>query len=55
VIPIVTPGQEIARAPSTSRGPLGRIGWWLRWFAKGLGWVVTAFAAGAVTGVIRKE
>ena len=55
VIPIVNLGQENAWAPSTSRSPLGRIGWWLRWFAKGLGWVVTALAAGAITGVIRKE
>jgi len=55
VIPIVNLGQENAWAPSTSRSPLGWIGWWLRWFAKGLGWVVTALAAGAITGVIRKE
>lgn len=55
VIPIVNLGQENAWAPSTSRSPLGRIGWWLRWFAKGLGWVVTALAAGAITGVIRKD
>jgi len=55
VIPIVNLGQEAAWAPSTSRSPLGRIGWWLRWFAMGLGWVVTALAAGAITGVIRKD
>ncbi len=55
VIPIVSLGQETAWAPSTSRSPMGRIGWWLRWFAKGLGWVVTALAAGAITGVIRKD
>lgn len=55
VIPIVNLGQESAWAPSTSRSPLGRIGWWLRWIAKGIGWVVTALAAGAVTGVIRKD
>jgi len=55
VIPIVNLGQESAWAPSTSRSPLGRIGWWLRWFAIGLGWVVTALGAAAITGVIRKD
>lgn len=55
VIPIVNLGQENAWAPSTSRSPLGRIGWWLRWIAKGVGWVVTALAAGAITGIIRKD
>ncbi len=55
VIPIVNLGEESAWAPSTSRSPLGRIGWWLRWFAKGLGWVVTALGAAAITGVIRKD
>jgi len=55
VIPIVNLGQESAWAPSTSRSPLGRIGWWLRWFAKGLGWIVTALGAAAITGVIRKD
>ncbi len=55
VIPLVAFGQEDAWAPSTSRSPLGRIGWWLRWFAKGAGWIVTALAAAAVTGVIRRE
>ncbi len=55
VIPIVNLGEETAWAPSTSRSPLGRIGWWLRWFAKGLGWVVTALGAAAITGIIRKD
>ncbi|MFQ6547025.1 hypothetical protein AADZ90_003660 [Aestuariibius sp. 2305UL40-4] len=55
VIPLVAFGQEDAWAPSTSRSPLGRIGWWLRWFAKGAGWILTALAAAAVTGVIRRE
>jgi len=55
VIPLVSLGQESAWAPSTSRSHLGRIGWWLRWIAKGLGWVVTALLAAAITGVIRQE
>ena len=55
VIPLVSFGQEEAWAPSTSRGPMGRIGWWLRWVAKLLGWIVTALAAAALTGVIRKD
>ncbi len=55
LIPIVALGQESAWAPSTSRSPLGQIGWGLRWLAKGIGWVVTALGAAAVTGVIRRE
>ncbi|SIO31636.1 hypothetical protein [Vannielia litorea] len=55
VIPLVNFGQEEAWAPSTSRSPWGRVGWGLRWFAKGLGWIVTALAAAALTGVIRRD
>ncbi len=55
VIPIVSLGQESAWAPSTSRSEWGRMGWWLRWIAKGIGWLVTALGAAAVTGVIRKD
>ncbi|MCO6384511.1 MAG: hypothetical protein JXQ91_08835 [Vannielia sp.] len=55
VIPLVNFGQESAWAPSTSRSPLGRAGWWLRWIAKGIGWIVTALAAAALTGVIRRD
>ncbi|MEP5762184.1 MAG: hypothetical protein ABJ327_23310 [Litoreibacter sp.] len=55
VIPLVSLGQESAWAPSTSRSPLGKIGWWARWGAKGIGWIVTALGAAAITGVIRKE
>ena len=55
VIPIVSLGQETAWAPSTSRSPLGRIGWWLRWFAKALGWIITALGAAAVTGAVRQD
>ncbi|WP_298294974.1 hypothetical protein [uncultured Litoreibacter sp.] len=55
VVPIVSLGQETAWAPSTSRSDWGRAGWWMRWFAKAIGWIVTALGAGAITGVIRKE
>ena len=55
VIPLISFGQESAWAPSTSRSPLGKIGWWVRWVAKGIGWIVTALGAAAITGVIRKE
>jgi uncharacterized protein YjbI with pentapeptide repeats len=54
LIPIVNLGQEDAWAPSTSRSVWGQRMWWLRWFAKGFGWVITALAAAAVTGVIRR-
>lgn len=55
LVPIVNLGQEQAWAPSTSRSPLGRFGWWVRWFAKAIGWIVTALGAAAVTGIIRRE
>lgn len=55
VVPIVNLGQEDAWAPSTSRSDWGRRMWWIRWFAKGIGWVITALGAAAVTGVIRRS
>ncbi len=55
IVPIVSLGQETAWAPSTSRSDWGRAGWWMRWFAKAIGWIVTALGAAAITGVIRKE
>ena len=55
VIPLVAFGQETAWAPSTSRSDWGRAGWWIRWFAKGIGWIITALGAAAITGVIRKD
>ncbi|MGC9370689.1 MAG: hypothetical protein ACP5DX_14215 [Paracoccaceae bacterium] len=54
-IPLVQLGQEAAWAPSTARSGWGRAGWWLRWVAKAVGWVVTALGAAAITGVIRRE
>lgn len=55
LIPIVNLGQEDAWAPSTSRSDWGKRMWWIRWFAKGIGWVITALGAAAVTGVIRRN
>ena len=55
LVPIVNLGQEQAWAPSTSRSPLGQIGWWVRWFTKFIGWLLTALGAAAVTGVIRRD
>lgn len=55
VVPIVQLGQESAWAPSTSRSEWGRLGWWMRWIAKAIGWIVTALAAAAITGLIRND
>ncbi|TMM55204.1 hypothetical protein [Sulfitobacter sabulilitoris] len=55
VIPIVDLGQTAAWAPSTSRGPWGWHLWWLRWVFVGMGWVVTALGAAAITGIIRRD
>ncbi len=55
VVPIVSLGQESAWAPSTSRSDWGRAGWWIRWFAKALGWIITALGAAAVTGAVRQD
>ncbi len=55
VVPIVSLGQESAWAPSTSRNAWGKSGWWMRWIAKTLGWIVTALGAAAITGVIRND
>ena len=54
-VPLLDLGQESSWAPSTSRGVLGRIGYWLRWLVEIVGWVMTALAAAAVTGLVRRE
>ena len=54
-VPLVDLGQQSAWGPSTERGPLGKIGWWLRWVLEIVGWVVTAMAAAAVTGLVRRD
>jgi hypothetical protein len=55
VIPIIEFGQTPAWAPSTERGPVGWHLWWLRWVMSTLGWIVTALAAAAVTGIIKRD
>jgi len=55
VVPLVTLGQEATWAPSKDRGGWGFGLWWLRWVLTGAGWIVAAFAAAAVTGLIRRD
>ncbi|MEO1638740.1 MAG: hypothetical protein AAFU41_05775 [Pseudomonadota bacterium] len=55
VVPIVALGQEASWAPSTTRGPWGKVLWSVRWWLIALGWIVTAIGAAAVTGVIRRD
>ncbi|MFT4716399.1 MAG: hypothetical protein ACI861_001956 [Paracoccaceae bacterium] len=55
VIPIIQFGQTDAWAPSTERGPWGWHLWWARWVLSVLGWLVTALAAAAVTGIIKRD
>lgn len=55
VVPVLELGQMEAWAPSPARGPWG---YWLFYGQKmfvALGWVVTALAAAAVTGMIRRD
>ena len=54
-VPLVDLGQTQTWGPSTERGPMGRIAWWLRWVIEIVGWVVTALAAAAVTGLVRRD
>ena len=57
VVPLVSFGQESAWAPTTANpdSMWGRTGWWLRWFAKVVGWIVTALGAAAITGAVRSD
>jgi hypothetical protein len=55
VVPLISFGQTGAWAPSSTRGSWGWWLWWTRWPLAVLGWIVAGFAAGAVTGVIRRE
>jgi len=54
-IPLIDFGQEEAWSPSTERGWWGVWLYWLSWFIKALGWIITALGAAAVTGIIRQE
>ncbi len=55
VVPIVNIGQEVAWAPSTTRGAWGWNLWWMRWGFTVIGWIVTALGAAAIAGVIRRD
>lgn len=55
VIPIMYLGQTEAWAPSTERGPWGRLLWTAAFFLHILGWIVTALGAAAITGIIRRD
>jgi len=55
VVPVLNLGQTAAWAPSTTRGPWGR---WLFYMQKLFiiaGWGVTAIAAAAISGMIRRD
>jgi len=54
VVPLIEIGQTQAWAPSTERGPMGRMLWWARWVLTVLGWIVTALGAAAVTGIVQR-
>lgn len=55
-VPLDALGQESAWAPSKDRGALGWWAYYLRWAVQMSGWIITAVAAAALTGVIgRKE
>ena len=55
-VPLDALGQENAWAPSKDRGALGWWAYYLRWAVQMSGWIITAVAAAALTGVIgRKE
>jgi len=55
VVPVLSLGQTDAWAPSRDRGFWGGVLWWARWLFAALGWIVTAFGAAAITGIIQKE
>ena len=55
VIPIIDIGQTGAWAPSTTRGNWGWRLWWLKGVLSVFGWIVTAFGAAAIAGIIRRD
>ncbi|AWD22886.1 hypothetical protein [Fuscovulum blasticum] len=54
VVPVVDIGQTAAWSPSKDRGFWGFTLWWARWPLIYLGWLVTALAAAAATGIIQR-
>ena len=54
-IPLDALGQELAWAPSATRGDLGWWAFYLRWVIQSLGWILTAVGAGVLTGLIGRR
>ncbi len=54
-VPLDALGQEIAWAPSYSRGWWGAFGHYLRWPIQIMGWVLTAIGAALLTGLIGRD
>lgn len=54
-VPLDALGQEIAWAPSYSRGGWGAFGHYLRWPIQIMGWVLTAIGAALLTGLIGRD
>lgn len=53
-IPLIELGQESAWTATTVT-KLGTVAWIAAWVLKAFGWIVTALAAAAVTGIIKRE
>ncbi|WP_157947013.1 hypothetical protein [Thalassobius sp. I31.1] len=54
-VPLDALGQELAWAPSYSRGWWGSFGHYLRWPIQIMGWVLTAIGAALLTGLIGRD
>lgn len=54
VVPFVALGQTDSWSPSKDRGPWGFTLWWARWPLIFAGWLVSALAAAAATGIIQR-
>ncbi|MCB6179738.1 hypothetical protein LHP98_16575 [Rhodobacter sp. Har01] len=54
VVPVVELGQTRSWSPSKDRGPWGFTLWWARWPLIFAGWLVSALAAAAATGIIQR-
>lgn len=55
VIPVVSLGQTAAWGPSAARGPWSATLFWARWPLIAMGWLVSALAAAAATGIIQRS
>jgi hypothetical protein len=54
VVPVVELGQTASWSPSKDRGFWGLTLWWARWPLIFAGWLVSALAAAAATGIIQR-